>query len=216
MIYSFRGIARTSPTFRDELEALGARLDIDPNAMAAVMSIESGFNPAARNPSGGAIGLIQFMPSTLRPWGLTTQEVAVMTDIQQLALVERFYQHSRGIHDAGTLYMMTFLPKYALYADSFVLGRKNDFTVRDGLQLHKIWAQNSGLDVDVDGEITVGEVKSLARKRYESAKSATSGPITEPAPPLPEPALAPPLPLDVDWDEHRAARDAAIRDKDDE
>jgi hypothetical protein len=177
-LFRFPGIERTTAEFRQALIATAEKLGADPNRLATVMAVESGFNPAARNPSGGAVGLIQFMPFVLRAWGLESEAVAAMSGVEQLALVERFYRPSavalKGTQDVGVYYMLTFLPKYATYPDSFVLGRQDDQTVRDGLKLHNIWAQNRGLDTNKDGEITVGEVKALARGVY--ARAQATGP----------------------------------------
>ncbi len=176
VLYAFPGLERTTPQFRDALVSLGAKIDIDPNALAAVMSIESGFNPAIRNPhkdakGESAVGLIQFMPFLLRHWGLTVAQVAAMSAVDQLALVGRFYQNANYDDDPGTLYMLTFMPAAAYYPDNYILGEKDSEEIKWGLSLHKIYLQNAGLDRDKDGDIEVGEVKSLARDRYASAKA---------------------------------------------
>jgi len=225
-LFKFPGIERTTPEFRAALVALGSKLDIDPNAIAAVMSIESGFHPAARNPAGGAVGLIQWMPSTLKLWGLEPTTVAAMTAVEQLTLVDRFFHvMARGVHDPGTLYMLTFLPKYAMAAEDFVLGREGDYSTRDGLQLHRIWAQNMGLDTNKDGEITVAEVKALARGRYTAAQKAgfvdpEEEPPTDPdirREPLTDPGADVPFVeiTQLDWDTLRKERDAFIRERED-
>lgn len=179
VLFAFPGLERTTAEFRDAFVAMCARLGIpDPNKLAPVPSIESGFDPQAQNPfldSSGrsAIGLIQFMPFLLDAWGLDWHAVKRMTGVEQLPLVERFYraQNVAGVDDPGTFYMLTFLPKYARHPDSFVLGEKDSEEIRDGLSLHKIYAQNAGLDRDKDGDIEVGEVKRLARDRYELGRS---------------------------------------------
>lgn len=179
VLFAFPGIERTTPEFRDEFVAMCGRLGIpNPNKLAPVPSIESGFDPQAQNPfldstGRSAIGLIQFMPFLLDHWKVDWHEVKRMTGVQQLPLVERFYraQNVAGIDDPGTFYMLTFLPKYARHPDSFVLGEKDSEEIRDGLSLHKIYVQNAGLDRDRDGDIEVGEVKRLARDRYELGRS---------------------------------------------
>ena len=96
ILLAFPGIGRTSRAFRAELVRVGERLDIDPNFIAAVMAAESGFDPKATNPVGGATGLIQFMPATARLYGTTTDAIRRMSDVEQLTLVERFYATHRG------------------------------------------------------------------------------------------------------------------------
>lgn len=217
MLFKFPGLERTTPEFRAALVALGRRLDVDPNAIAAVMSIESGFRSDARNPHGGASGLIQFMPFLLRHWGTTPEAVRAMSAVEQLSLVERFYKGASYDDDPGTLYMLTFMPAAAYYPDNYVLGQKDSDDIRWGLSVHKIYVQNAGLDRDKDGDIEVGEVKSLARARYAAAKA--SG-LFEPAGTNVQPSLtfddvaARFIPLARDVEAERRDRDRSIRDAD--
>lgn len=173
-LFCFPGIERTTPEFRRELCAMADRLTVDPNAIAAVMSIESGFRPDAQNPhrdknGESAVGLIQFMPFLLRKWGYEPAAVAKMSAVEQLALVERFYKKQND-DDPGTLYMLTFMPACAFFPDNYVLGQQGSEATLFGLSMHQIYRQNAGLDRDKDGDIEVGEVKKLARDRYELGK----------------------------------------------
>ncbi len=205
MLYTFPGITRTTAEFRNELVALGERLDIDPNAIAAVMSIESGFKPAAKNPFAGAVGLIQFMPFLLRAWGTTPEAVEAMSAVEQLKLVERYYRNASYDDDPGTLYMLTFMPAAAYLPDNYVLGAKDSTETRWGLSMHKIYSQNFGLDLDKDGDIEVGEVKKLARDRYASAKARG---VYDP------PINVPDVVVWLETEELREARDRELRDRD--
>jgi hypothetical protein len=144
------------PDFKKKLEKIAQQLGTTSNAMLAVMKAESGVNPAAQNKTGGASGLIQFMPDTARMLGTTTDELRQMDAVQQLDYVYKFYKYT-GVGDgsAGDLYMATFMPKYVGYPDHTVLGQK-DAPGFSG----KVYAQNAGLDVNRDGKITVGDVKN--------------------------------------------------------
>jgi hypothetical protein len=148
------------PDFKKKLEKIAAALGTTPNAMLAVMKQESGVNPAARNASGGATGLIQFMPDTARRLGTTTDELGKMDGVQQLDYVYKYYKMT-GVGDgsAGDLYMATFMPKYIGYPDSHVLGLSgaNGFS-------GAVYRQNKGLDRNKDGSITVGDVKQSVRR----------------------------------------------------
>ena len=185
------GIARTSRAFREELVKVGERLAVDPNFIAAVISNESGFNPQTVNPTGGATGLIQFMPATAKAMGTTTAALRAMSDVQQLAYVERFYRpHAGKIGSPGQCYMATFLPAFMHKPSSFVLGRKGDPTVLYGsTTLGKLYEQNAGFDATGKGYFDVGDVTARADATYRRAIQA--GPFIEGATPDPkdQPAL---------------------------
>jgi len=148
------------PDFKKKLEKVAAALGTTPNAMLAVMKQESGVNPAARNASGGATGLIQFMPDTARRLGTTTDDLRKMDGVQQLDYVYKYYKMT-GVGDgsAGDLYMATFMPKYIGYPDNHVLGADGDHGFSGA-----VYRQNKGLDRNHDGKITVGDVKSSVQR----------------------------------------------------
>jgi hypothetical protein len=58
-------MANLGANFYPKLVQMASELGMKPEDIIAVMTSESGMNPAAHNP-GGASGLIQFMPDTLR------------------------------------------------------------------------------------------------------------------------------------------------------
>ena len=60
--------------------------------LIACMKFESNLNPAARNKISGAVGLIQFLPSTLKAFNLTPEAVLTMNFSAQIKLVKRYFQ----------------------------------------------------------------------------------------------------------------------------
>lgn len=145
------GLPKTTSEFRWKLWEMGQRLQIDPSYIAAVMSLESGFNPANTNPNTRATGLIQFMPSTARALGTTVDALRGMSAVEQLPYVERYYSKYRGrLHTPGQVYMITFMPKYAFSSRDTVIARQGS----------NVYDQNRGLDVNKDGVLTVGDVMS--------------------------------------------------------
>ncbi len=53
-----------TPALWDLARNAGARYGVEPALIMAVMQVESGFNPAAVNPSDPSYGLMQMLPST--------------------------------------------------------------------------------------------------------------------------------------------------------
>ncbi len=139
------------PGFANELGAMAHSIGLNPNYIGAVMSRESGFNPAAVNQHGGATGLIQFMPNTARGLGTTTTALRTMSAIDQLAYVKKFYapqaKHIRP-DVPGDYYMATFMPALVGAAPETVIAHKGE----------PIYDQNAGLDRDSDGVLTVADV----------------------------------------------------------
>ena len=144
------------PDFKAKLGKIAQLLGTTPNAMLAVMKQESGVDPSAVNKTSRATGLIQFMPDTARQLGTTVEELRTMDPVQQLDYVYKYYKMT-GVGDgtAGDLYMATFMPKYVGYPDNHVLGANGAAGFAG-----KVYAQNTVLDRNRDGTITVGDVKS--------------------------------------------------------
>lgn len=152
------------PGFARELAAMAQSLGLDPNGIAAVMSLESGFKPSARNPTGGATGLIQFMPATAAHLGTSTPSLARMTAIEQLAFVKKFFSpFAKSIRPGvpGDYYMTTFMPAFVGAPETTVLSTKG----------HPIYDQNRGLDGDNDGTLTVGDVAKQIEDAFAAAQA---------------------------------------------
>lgn len=60
----------------NDLLAAAYAIGINPTWLANVISLESDGNPRAYNPVSGAVGLIQFMPRTLKDMGLLSAAMA--------------------------------------------------------------------------------------------------------------------------------------------
>lgn len=147
--------ARVSPAFRDGVRRMGARLAISPDYLMACMAFETGrtFDPAIRNAAGsGAVGLIQFMPSTAAALGTSVEALAAMSAVQQLAMVEAYFRPSKGrLKTLSDVYMAILWPGAIGKAESFVLFRESD------PKRPKMYLQNKGLDWNDDGVITKAE-----------------------------------------------------------
>lgn len=148
-----------SPEFYQKVVDIAKKVNCSPNDLMGVMNAESSLNSSAEN-SIGAVGLIQFIPSTAKGFGVTKEQLKNMTPERQLDYVEQFLVKAKGNAgfaesdkiDSGTLYSLVFLPKYA----------RNEVLTSSG---EKAYDQNKGLDVDKDGKITKSDLAKWVERK---------------------------------------------------
>lgn len=144
------GLAGQSPAFLREFARVVDRLQIDGDAIAALLSHESRFDPTAHNPTGDASGLMQWIPSTARfLFNLSPEQVRALSALEQLPLVEKTFAPWRGKLAARDVPMVGFGGAFIGKPDSFVAYRKGQ----------KGYDWNAALDTSGDGELTLGEVR---------------------------------------------------------
>jgi hypothetical protein len=168
--------AKVSPTFRMKvLEIVHGFGWSDEHAswLMACMAFESGesFSPSVKNAAGsGATGLIQFMPSTAKGLGTSTEALAQMSAVEQLDYVRKYFKpYAARIHSLSDMYMAILLPKY--------VGQPEDSVLFSGGVAYR---QNAGLDSNQDGVVTkkeaAGKVASkLSRGLAEGFASEMPG-----------------------------------------
>jgi len=157
-----RGIERTTPGFRAELIRMANRLGLRPDAIAGVMALESGFNPQAVNPNGGATGILQFMPNTAKALGTTTAELLTMNATEQLKFVELYFRRTPKLTPGsriGDYYLAVFMPAFIGMPDVVPIAAKGS----------KVYDQNAVLDRDKDGVLTVGDVRAVLESEIARA-----------------------------------------------
>lgn len=107
-----------------------------------------------KNPFSNAIGLIQFMPSTLAAMGLSTMVVSTFTFEQQLNLVRQYLKPYKtkllSSKDPLDFYLVILYPALIGKPDSAIMGKKPE----------KVYTQNAGLDSNKDGVITKGDIRT--------------------------------------------------------
>ena len=161
------GIEKVSDAFKQKVIQIASDLKVNPNFLLAVMSFESGesFSPSVKNGAGsGAVGLIQFMPTTAKGLGTTTAALAAMTAEDQLDFVAKYFrQFKKPLLTIEDVYMAVLMPSAIAKGSDFVLFRKPS----------KAYDQNKGLDINKDGEITVGEAADRVRKKLGAAGGVT-------------------------------------------
>ena len=156
-----------SPSFQQKVEEIEQRLGMAPGSLLAVMRFETGgtFDPAERNRAGsGATGLIQFMPSTAKGLGTSTDALAKMSPEDQLDYVERYLTPYKG--KMGTLkdaYMAVLYPK--------AIGKPEWYPLF--MSGTKAYTQNAGLDRDKKGMVTVGDAVARVQQGSGEAPPAT-------------------------------------------
>jgi peptidoglycan hydrolase-like protein with peptidoglycan-binding domain len=174
-IIAVRGIENTSNAFRQKLVVVANNLGIEPNWLATVISFETAgkFLPDVKNGAGsGATGLIQFMPSTAAGMGTSTDELAAMSDVEQLDWVEKYLSTWKGrMHSLNDVYLAIFMPTQ--------MGKSNDSVVAS--EGSKVYEQNIGFDPEVDGQrkgyFTVGDITGAIRGLYNAGVSRGTIPI---------------------------------------
>lgn len=148
----------------DICRRLGIR---NPSWLMTVMHFETGgtFNPRETNKAGsGAVGLIQFMPSTAKALGTSTQALASMGAIEQLDYVERYFRQfgnkAGQAKDVDDVYFLVLYPRAFGRPDEEALFEKGTIA----------YSQNRGLDANKDGKVTVAEVAAKIRRRLEEGE----------------------------------------------
>lgn len=153
--------AKVSAEFLAKATRIAYEIGADPSDFMACMAFETGgtFSPSVVNKASGATGLIQFMPSTARALGTTTELLALMSDVEQLDWVKKYFVqngYAGRIGNLPDLYMAILWPKAIGKDPDYVLIRDED---------GKAYIQNKGLDLNADGNITKIEAADLVRQR---------------------------------------------------
>lgn len=94
-ILKVKGIENTTPAFKQKLIQICEELNINPDWVAAVMSVESAgtFSPSIKSSYGNsAVGLIQFTSFTAKQIGTTREELINMDAETQLDYVKKYFE----------------------------------------------------------------------------------------------------------------------------
>src|SRR5215813_9792931 len=116
---------RVTPAFASKVRDIAGGLGCDPSWLMACMAFESAetFSPSILNGAGsGAVGLIQFMPSTAAALGTSTEALAKMSAEAQLDFVRQYFAPQRGrLQSLDDVYMAILWPAAIGKASDFVL-----------------------------------------------------------------------------------------------
>lgn len=201
-ILAVRGLDRTTDRFRRALFDMAKRNGWDADAIAAVMSSESGFIASVKNPYATASGLIQMIDSTAKRVGIKggAAELRTLSAEQQIPYVENFYKLTVGSRKSvrPVDYYLAGWGTGIGQPAGFVLARQSDEKkYSDGTK--NLYDLNSGLDRNKDGVITVEDLASLVATVQAGAKGiriplVTGGSLPESGLPSSEPGQ-PSLPV---------------------
>lgn len=161
---------KNTDEFEAKVKFVSDGLNIPPEWLMAVMYLESRFNPSVTNHKGsGATGLIQFMVPTVKELNVRMGTKLYMSDIQrmsaehQLDLVYEYLQTIReryGEFDSLTeLYLGILYPKALEQEGCHTLFAKPSKTYR----------QNSGLDENGDGKVTICDIDKRMERIFPTA-----------------------------------------------
>lgn len=170
-LYPVRGLLEhTDADFRAALVAMADRLELDPTALAAVMSFETAgdFRTGRHGASSSATGLIGFMESTAARLGTSTAALAAMSQLEQLAYVERYYApQAARIRSVADHYMAVFAPSGVGQGAGFALYSAPS----------SAYAANAALDRDGDGVISVADAARGVEGLYAAARARPAVPV---------------------------------------
>jgi hypothetical protein len=158
--------ATVGSSFKARVLKLCGNIGCDPSFLMAAMAFETGekFTADVENPSTGATGLIQFLPSTAKQLGTSTAALAEMTAVDQLDWVERYFKPYKGkLKSLSDVYMAILWPKAVGKAEASVIFEAPS----------KAYKQNKGLDANHDGAVTKGE--AAARVQNKLTRGLTTG-----------------------------------------
>lgn len=147
------------------IAATAQRLGIDPNDLATVISFETGgtFDPAKKNPTSSATGLIQFTEATAKWLGTSTDALKGMPFNDQMVYVEK-YLKAMGVGKGGKTGLG------AIY-DAIQGIPKEGYSLKSKNPKHKAAVYANPLwDVDGNGDVLPGE--AVTNPKFQAHRAA--------------------------------------------
>lgn len=157
--------AKVSAEFRTRVVEMASRLGTKADYLMAIMAFETGrtFDPAQRNranPTSGPVGLIQFTEVGAKSIGITKDELAKLTAVEQLAYVEKFLNKKKelGLARLEDLYAAVHWPAAVGKPLNHIM-----YSKAEG-KAGRSYRANSGLDVDRDGHVRLEEAVAKVKE----------------------------------------------------
>lgn len=150
-----------SGEFERKVRIMARSLNVPPEWIMAVIHSESRFNPKVKNKKGsGARGLIQWMPYVYKRLGVSKLP---STAVEQLDLVEQYFCERQV--EVGAFKNLTDLRLAVLYPAA--VGKSQAYVLYQKPTL--AYEQNSGLDVNKDGKVSVKDISRKMHRNYRKA-----------------------------------------------
>lgn len=151
-------------SFEFKVREVGRKLGVPPEWLMSVMYSESKFDAAVKNFKGsGATGLIQFMPATAGELGISLSALANMSHVDQMDYVYKYLDNVRRRY--GAFNSLTDLYLGILYPRA--IGQ--DFCYTLYAKPSKSYRQNSGLDENKDGVVSVSDIDKRMLRLFPEA-----------------------------------------------
>lgn len=157
-------IPENRAAFAAKVEEIAHRLRIQPGWLMIIFYLETAASRYKKidhriTNALGAIGLLQFMPATIRGLGTTAMALKLMSNVQQLDYVYRYLAPYAGRMKSLTdTYLAVLFPA--------AIGKPENWILQaPGLSASKVACWNPLFDLNKDRNITVGEV-SLKLKSF--------------------------------------------------
>lgn len=138
-----------------EIIKTARELNISPEWLILVIYKESRGVTTITNSKSGAMGIIQWLPSTAKCLGYNVDTIKKMTFTEQLVLVKLYLIKTGKLDRVSSyedLYLCVFYPRAVGKHNNYVIGRRNS----------RVTKMNRSVDVNKDGIITVRDFKSYA------------------------------------------------------
>lgn len=144
--------------FEDKVKEMARLLAIRPEWIMATIDSESDFNPRIYNRKGsGAKGLIQWMPRTLREFGISK-----LPEAPHLQLDYVYHYLNERQQTFGKFKSLTDVKLALLYPKA--VGKPSSYALYS--YPSKRYTQNQGLDMNQDGQVTVNDVRRWMKRDY--------------------------------------------------
>ncbi len=159
-----------SDRFFANVARMGQRRNTNPDFYLNAWCVESGLDPSAVNPHGGARGLNQMMPATLQSLGAPAN-YEMLAGEEQLPWIERLIAGGEALNggpfeSAARYYHSNFFPRTMSRGSS----PRTIVVARDASDADEraAYAANAALDTNGDGRITLADLAALLERARET------------------------------------------------